>query len=298
MPTAIEVGGFTVTALNDGTVFLPPMYYPGVDWEVHAGLVDADGTYHIPAGCFLIQGEHCTILVDAGIGPNAIAFPAEIAEAASLADPPPWIARGGALPEQLAAAGVAPADVTTVFLTHLDADHVGWVAPHDELFFPHAQIVCSALELERAPSPAPGEAEGRAGLALAEQAGRLRRIAGDEVELVPGVDALFAPGHTPGHYIVRVRSNGCEAQLLGDAVHHPLQLNDPGVSFLLETTPEASLATRERLLADLAGRDAAVNMVHFPGLAFHRVAVERGERRWEPLSPKGDGRLAHARATD
>jgi glyoxylase-like metal-dependent hydrolase (beta-lactamase superfamily II) len=285
MPTAIEVGGIRVTALNDGTVFLPPMYYPGVDWEAHADLIDADGTYHIPAGCFLIEGDGFTILVDAGIGPNAIPFPAEIASAAALTDPPPWIARGGELPDALAAAGVSPADVTTVFLTHLDADHVGWVAPDGELYFEHAQVVCGAIELAREPSPAPGEAEGRSGLTIAEAAGLLEPIEGSEVELAPGVAALFAPGHTSGHYIVRIMSDGREAQLLGDAIHHPLQLDDAGVSFLLETTPAHSLATRERLLNDLAGRDVPVNMAHLPGLAFRRIVVRDGRRRWERAAP-------------
>lgn len=287
---AIDVGSVRVTALNDGVVHLPPAYYPGVDWEANADLIDPDGTYHIPAGCFLIEGEGFTILVDAGIGPLEIPFPDEIAQEAGLAEPPPWIAHGGMLPGALEAVGVAPEDVTMVFLTHLDADHVGWVAPEGKLHFPSAEIVCSQLELARPPGPAPGEAEGRIGLAIAEAAGKLRRIEGDAVELAPGVVAHFAPGHTPGHYIVGISSEGHEAQLLGDAVHHPLQLHDPGVSFVLETTPDASLATRERLLKALEGRDVAVNMVHFPGLQFHRIGLQDGRRHWLPALPSPDSR--------
>ena len=33
MSTVIDVGGIKVTALNDGEVHLPPMYYPGLDRE-------------------------------------------------------------------------------------------------------------------------------------------------------------------------------------------------------------------------------------------------------------------------
>ena len=282
MPSVIHVGAIRVTALNDGAVHLPTMYYPGLDWGAHADLVDADGTYHIPAGCFLIEGDGFTILVDAGLGPNRIPFPEEIAAQAGLAEPPPWIAHGGLLPGALEAAGVAPDDVTTVLLTHLDADHVGWVAPEGELHFPNADVVCSAIDLARPPGPAPGEAEGRAGLALAERAGRLRRIHAPSVELAPGVVARHAPGHTPGHYIVTVQSEGHEAQLLGDAIHHPLQLNDRRISFLLETTPEHALVTRERLLNAVEGRDVPVLMAHFPGLEFHTVAGEDGCRRWVP----------------
>jgi Metallo-beta-lactamase superfamily len=146
LSTVIDVGGIKVSALNDGEVHLPPMYYPGLDFGVHPELLQADGTYHIPVGCFLIQAEDLTVLVDAGLGPASIPFPRDIAAAAGLTDPPEVIAAGGLLPGALAAAGVAPADISTVFLTHLHADHIGWVAPGGVLFFPHAVVMRSAVE--------------------------------------------------------------------------------------------------------------------------------------------------------
>ncbi|HEX2820336.1 MAG TPA: MBL fold metallo-hydrolase [Streptosporangiaceae bacterium] len=80
-------------------------------------------------------------------------------------------------PGALAAAGVAPADITAVFLTHLHADHIGWVAPGGVLFFPNAVVMCSAVEWETPPvAPAPGELEGRRGLAVARAAGVLRLL--------------------------------------------------------------------------------------------------------------------------
>ena len=172
LSTVIDVGGIKVSALNDGEVHLPPMFYPGLDFGVHPELLQADGTYHIPVGCFLIQAEGLTVLVDAGLGPSSIRFPRDIAAAAGLTDPPESIAAGGLLPSALAGAGVAPADITTVFLTHLHADHIGWVAPGGALFFPNAVVVCGAVEWQTPPiAPAPGELEGRMGLAVAEAAG-------------------------------------------------------------------------------------------------------------------------------
>jgi len=143
LSTVIDVGGIKVSALNDGAVHLPPMYYPGLDFGAYPELLQADGTYHIPVGCFLIQAESLTILVDAGLGPSSIPLPGDIAAAAGLTDPPEVIAAGGLLPGALAAAGVAPADITTVFLTHLHADHIGWVAPGSVPFFPNAVVMCS-----------------------------------------------------------------------------------------------------------------------------------------------------------
>jgi hypothetical protein len=70
LSTVIDVGGIKVSAVNDGEVHLPPMYYPGLDFDAHPELLQADGTYHIPVGCFLIQAEDLTVLVDAGLGPS------------------------------------------------------------------------------------------------------------------------------------------------------------------------------------------------------------------------------------
>jgi glyoxylase-like metal-dependent hydrolase (beta-lactamase superfamily II) len=279
----IDVGNVGITAIDDGTVYLPPHYYPGVDWGAHQGLLDADGTYHIPAGCFLIETPATAILVDAGIGPTRIPFPPEVAEQAALAESPPWIAEGGRLPAALAAAGVDRSDISIVFLTHMHPDHIGWVAPAGHPYFPHAKVICSAADWNAPASSSPGEREARQGLRAVEAGGALRAIAAPSMEIVPGVTAHHAPGHTPGHYIVRIETDGTEAVLLGDAVHHPLQLNERRISFLLEDAPDAALATREKLLASLAGTDTIVNMAHFPGLAFHTIARVDGARRWKKV---------------
>ncbi len=280
MSTVIDVGGIKISALNDGEVHLPPMYYPGLDFGAHPELLQADGTYHIPVGCFLIQAADLTVLVDAGLGPSSIPFPGDIAATAGLTDPPDSIAAGGLLPGALAAAGVAPADITTVFLTHLHADHIGWVAPGGVLFFPNAVVMCGAVEWETPPTaPAPGELEGRMGLVAAKAAGMLRTVHAATVELARGVTAQHSPGHTPGHYVVSVSSDGERAYLLGDVVHHPLQLNDKGISFLSETEPERALRAREELLTALQGRNVSIGMAHFPGLDFQQITTANG-RQW------------------
>lgn len=140
--------------------------------------------------------------------------------------------------------------------------------------------MCGAVEWETPPiAPAPGELEGRRGLSVAEAAGVLRPIDTATVELAPGVSAHHSPGHTPGHYVVRVCSNGQAAYLLGDVVHHPLQLNGQGISFFSEAEPERALRVREELLTALHGRSVSIGMAHFPGLDFQQVTMADG-RAW------------------
>jgi glyoxylase-like metal-dependent hydrolase (beta-lactamase superfamily II) len=116
----------------------------------------------------------------------------------------------------------------------------------------------------------------RAGLKVAEAAGILRTVDAPAVKIAPRVTAHHNPGHTPGHYVVSVSSDGQSVYLLGDVVHHPLQLNDRGISFLSETEPEHALRAREELFAALEGREVSIGMSHFPGLEFQRITTKNG----------------------
>ncbi|MEU3248318.1 MULTISPECIES: hypothetical protein [unclassified Streptomyces] len=96
----------------------------------------------------------------------------------------------------------------------------------------------------------------------------------------PGVVAHHAPGHTPGHYVVRITAGGQEACLLADAVHHPLRLNDTGISSLFDSDAAQALRAREELLARLAEHGVAVGTAHFPDPHFQRVRGSRDARSW------------------
>src|ERR1700738_4276752 len=100
MPKHIKVGEIDIFALNDGLSRLPAMFYPGLDTGVHPEVLAADGTVHIPTGCFLVRTAGKTVLVDAGLGPVHIEFPAGIPPAkASPGGATPKMAEGGLLPE-------------------------------------------------------------------------------------------------------------------------------------------------------------------------------------------------------
>jgi glyoxylase-like metal-dependent hydrolase (beta-lactamase superfamily II) len=81
----------------------------------------------------------------------------------------------------------------------------------------------------------------------------------DEVSLVPTI------GHTPGHVSVRIRSQGEEALITGDFMHHPCQIARPHWSSTADSDPEQAQQTRERMLAELAGRPVLVIGTHFAG---------------------------------
>jgi len=98
----------------------------------------------------------------------------------------------------------------------------------------------------------------------------------DEISLMPTL------GHTPGHVSVRISSQGEEALITGDFMHHPCQIARPGWSSLADSDPEEAHRTRERMFAELCDRPVLVIGTHFAGAtaghirkdgAVYRLAV-------------------------
>jgi glyoxylase-like metal-dependent hydrolase (beta-lactamase superfamily II) len=79
------------------------------------------------------------------------------------------------------------------------------------------------------------------------------------------ISLLPTPGHTPGHVSVRIASDGEEALITGDFIHHPCQIARPEWSSTADSDPQAARITRERMLSRLSDRAALVIGTHFAG---------------------------------
>jgi N-acyl homoserine lactone hydrolase len=119
----------------------------------------------------------------------------------------------------LADRGVAPGDVTDVLLTHVHYDHAV-----NALLFPRAEVWVSAADLEWACGK-PAEFDAVPELYAAElgRNPRTRRIEGDG-PVLPGIDAIAAPGHTPGSVAYRVAGERAAILFAGDAVKNRAEL--------------------------------------------------------------------------
>ena len=87
----------------------------------------------------------------------------------------------------------------------------------------------------------------------------------DEISLVP------TPGHTPGHVSLRIASDGEEALITGDFMHHPCQIARPDWSSTADSDPAAARQTREGMLTLLADNSILVIGTHFAGRTAGRV---------------------------
>ena len=256
----MRIGDIDIAPLHDGTAFFRATEaFAGTtdeQWEPHRAFLTADGMVELELGAFLVRSGDRVVLVDAGVGPISGVF------------------SGGALPASLAACGVTAGDVTDVLFTHLHFDHVGWATRKGSIVFPNATYRCDERDWSHFVGPDPGATR-----KLSPLEGRLT-LWDTSGPLLPGIDVLAAPGHTPGSTVVVISSGDRRALLLGDVVHCPVELVDDEWAALGDVDPELAKRTRNSLARELEGTDVPVSAAHFPGMQFGRLLVADGRRRW------------------
>ncbi|AFM17692.1 Zn-dependent hydrolase, glyoxylase [Mycolicibacterium chubuense NBB4] len=238
-------------------MFLPPEV---LDWPLNVAVVRS--------------GDQ-TILIDSGLGLEFPGFP-----------------RAGQLAMRLQAAGIAPAAVTDVVLTHLHMDHVGGLLA-DGLrgrMRPDLRIHLASAEAEFwsspdfsrtvMPAPIPDVLRTTASRFLEVYRSQLRPFE-TEYEVAPGVRVCRTGGHTPGHSIVRVESGGQRLTFAGDAVFQP-GFENPQWHNGFEHDPEEAARVRVRLLREMAATGESLVATHLSFPSVCRVAVAGDAFRFVP----------------
>jgi glyoxylase-like metal-dependent hydrolase (beta-lactamase superfamily II) len=201
----------------------------------------------------------------------------------------PWLPRFHHLDTpflaRLRAAGVTPDDIDIVLCTHLHADHVGWntqlVNGRWVPTFPKARYLFSRIEHDHW-DPSVGDRRqthpGRAGMF---DDSVLPVILSGQSVLLDGTHAIDdrllvepAPGHTPGHIILKLSDGQGKALFCGDTLHHPIQVYEPSWNTAFCEIPEQAQASRYKVLRHCCDHNALLFPTHF---AAPHVAAIRAE---------------------
>lgn len=221
----------------------------------------SDPSAEVSMNILLIDTGSQLVLVDTGCGPH------------------PAKPHNGKLLERLDAIDIAPADIDVVINTHAHWDHVeGNTDGHGNPTFLNARYVMSEVEWASHVA-APTEIDTAQLLSIA---GRFDRIAMN-AEIVPGIRAMPASGHSPGQITLLIESNGTGLLHAADTFHHPIELMHSEWFFAFESDPVATVRTR-RELCNLAAREHLLVLPYhlpFPGLGH--IAVDGDHWRWERM---------------
>lgn len=271
-----RVGTCCVTALSDGSIELPAAALAGIDEVGRDAIYRAAGRrppFFSAINGFLLQWPDRTVLIDTGAG----AFMGPLL---------------GRLRANLGAAGEVPTAVDHVLLTHMHPDHIGGLVGDDEVpSFPRATLMVDQTELEfwsddRNLKAAPETVRDSFAIVrrnVAPYRDRTTPFRGSGAVL-PGLEAVALPGHTPGHTGYLLSDGGERLLIWGDIVHAPeVQCARPEVTMVFDFDPTQAARTRRDILERAVAEDLAITGMHmsFPG--FSRVARHGDAYRLQPL---------------
>ena len=189
----------------------------------------------------------------------------------------------GRLMQTLRGAGIDPASVDAVVMSHAHIDHCGGVmAANGRRNFPNAQLYISQADYDYWTNEATVGTKlkafyDQAHKNLTPNRDRIHFVK-DHEEFLPGVTALTAAGHTVGHTIFMINSGKESLCYIGDLTHHPVLLMEkPLTEFAYDTDPKQSAQSRVRMLTMLAANRTPVLAYHFawPGMG-HVVKFNDG----------------------
>ena len=285
-----NVGTFKCMAVSDGTfTYTPPNFPPPATFlfsnapKEHLEKVLREHNlkpeqwveWTSPYICVVINTGKHRVLVDTGaggLGPNT-----------------------GKLLQNLRAGGITPGDIDTVILTHGHPDHIGGNTDAEgKPAFPNARFVMwkdewhfwtSDLAELKVDKHTKELLSMLARKNLPPIQGRLNLI-GHETEIVPGIKAIAAPGHTPGHIALSISSEDEQLLCISDAVLHPIHVEQPEWYAAIEFAPRQVVTSRRQLLNRVAAEKALVLAFHFPFPGLGHI-VQKGEGwQWQPTETK------------
>lgn len=249
----LSIGDFSVSWLRGGTFSMDggAMFgpVPKVLWEKKCPSAP-DNTIQLKNNVMLVQCGQSNIIIDTGVGNKLTEKQQKIFQLSE-----PWMVL-----EDLRAIGLKQRDIDIVILTHCDFDHAGGAVMFDNVgkavpTFPNATYYMQKDEWHDVHNANKRAASSYWAVnfeALPEE--QIVLVEGDQT-ILPGLKVFQSGGHTKGHQIVELSSNGTTAVHLGDllpTIHH----TNPLWIMAFDNFPLDIISAKEQLLPAYAEQDA------------------------------------------
>ena len=277
----MRLGQFEITALSDGTLELPvdKLFTKVSPTRLRSLLARAylSNEVTVAVNAFLVNTGTRLVLIDTGTGTSPMFGP-----------------NLGNLLSNLRASGYSPEQVEEIYLTHMHTDHIGGLMRNGSPAFTNATVrahvrdadfFLSQSRLDAAPADEKEDIESAITIFMPYiAAGKFKPFDG-ETQLVPGIRAIPAAGHTPGHTIYAIESRGQKLIVWGDLMHvAAVQFPLPSATIQFDWNTKQSAEQRRVIFADVAknGYFAAGAHVAFPGIG--KLRSEGGGYSWVSMS--------------
>ncbi len=195
----------------------------------------------------------------------------------------------GHMLKSMAKAGISPDEIDVIAITHAHPDHCwGLTDPSGKAIYKNATVLISEAEFDHWMSPAaldPSRSAAARFIAQGAQANLspyIDQIAfvDDGDDPIEGVTALLAAGHSPGHTLYQIESEGDKLLHWGDLVHHPVLLAKPDLGFVFDFDGAQAVRTRLKVLEKAASENTKIFSCHldFPGIGH--LSRTQGSYEW------------------
>lgn len=182
--------------------------------------------------------------------------------------------------EALSGAGYAPDQVSIVVLTHMHGDHIGGMMTEGQPTFANARYVTGQAEFDH------WAAAGNEGFdANVRPMADAMTFLGDGQDVVAGITGMAAFGHTPGHMVYRLDSDGQGLVIFADLANHPVwSLARPDWEVRFDADKAAAAESRRRVLGMIAADRIPAIGYHmpFPAVGYVAPGSDGAEFRWVP----------------
>jgi glyoxylase-like metal-dependent hydrolase (beta-lactamase superfamily II) len=254
-----RVGDIEITAVNDGFArrplegFIQNAELSDVQ-EAMRSRFHSTQTLDVPFTPLVLRIRDRVILIDAGNGNSGAPT-------------------SGTWMSNFRAAGFTPEMVDTVVITHFHPDHINGLRLADGTdMFAQAEIMVPAAEWDFWMDDGKMSSAPERMLPAFKNSRRVfngmeKRIARFEAEreVIPGVTAIAAYGHSPGHTVFRIASGDEGLMMMSDTTNHPvLFARNPDWSAVFDNDPDQARQTRRRLLDQVASERVRVAFYHAP----------------------------------